>query len=198
MDPGIAAIFAALIASVTAIYVAHVHRQRHDDGGRPTKPDSRTYGQAVSQHSSSLDLFPDPRTVPGVQDEATKQRDRPSLAVPSAVIIVVVIAIALTAVLLGLGFSITQGTLLVLILTGLVAGWLLGTITGSPFGRVSDLMVGVVGAPLGVLLPSALHIHFGGGIVAIFIQALIGAIVLRLVLHVVSMLGVLDKWRLGG
>jgi uncharacterized membrane protein YeaQ/YmgE (transglycosylase-associated protein family) len=69
----------------------------------------------------------------------------------------------------------------------LVAGWLAGKITrGSGYGLIGDLIVGLVGAFLGDWLLPRFGIHLGTGIVALIVNALIGAIVLLLVLRILS------------
>ena len=75
-------------------------------------------------------------------------------------------------------------SLLVIVLVGLVAGWLAGQIVrGASFGLVGDLIVGIVGAFIGSWLLPRLGIHLGGGIVVEIVNATIGAIVLLLVLR---------------
>ena len=75
-------------------------------------------------------------------------------------------------------------SLLVIIVVGLVAGWLAGSImTGTGFGLIGDLLVGLIGAFIGDRLVPALGLHFGTGIIALIVNALIGAIVLLLILR---------------
>jgi uncharacterized membrane protein YeaQ/YmgE (transglycosylase-associated protein family) len=57
---------------------------------------------------------------------------------------------------------------------------------GGGFGLVGDLIVGLIGAFIGDWLMPRLSIHFGTGIVALFFNALIGAVVLLLLLRVVG------------
>ena len=57
---------------------------------------------------------------------------------------------------------------------------------GGGFGLVGDLVVGLIGAFIGDWLLPRLGIHFGTGIVALFFNALIGAVVLLLLLRVVG------------
>lgn len=75
--------------------------------------------------------------------------------------------------------------LLVILLVGLVAGWLAGQIVqGQGFGLVGDMIIGVVGAFLaGWLLPQ-FGIMLGSGMVAAIINATIGALVLLLIVRV--------------
>ncbi len=75
-------------------------------------------------------------------------------------------------------------SLLVIIIVGVAAGWLAGQImAGTGFGLIGDLVVGLIGAFIGDRLVPALGLHFGTGIVALIINALIGAIVLLLIIR---------------
>ena len=77
--------------------------------------------------------------------------------------------------------------LLVVILVGLIAGWLAGQVMrGSGFGLVGDLIVGLLGALVGDWLLPRLNIHLGVGIVALIINAVVGAIVLLLILRLLG------------
>jgi uncharacterized membrane protein YeaQ/YmgE (transglycosylase-associated protein family) len=78
-------------------------------------------------------------------------------------------------------------SLLVILVVGLVAGWLAGQVMrGSGFGMIGDLIVGLLGAFIGDWLLPRLNIHLGVGIVALVINAFIGAIVLLLILRLVG------------
>jgi uncharacterized membrane protein YeaQ/YmgE (transglycosylase-associated protein family) len=78
-------------------------------------------------------------------------------------------------------------SLLVIILVGLIAGWLAGQVMrGSGFGLTGDLIVGLLGALIGDWLLPQLNIHLGVGIVALIINALVGAIVLLLILRLIG------------
>ena len=77
--------------------------------------------------------------------------------------------------------------LLVIVLVGLFAGWLAGQVTrGAGFGLIGDLIVGLLGALIGDWLLPRLDIHIGAGIVALIINAFIGAIVLLIILRLVG------------
>jgi uncharacterized membrane protein YeaQ/YmgE (transglycosylase-associated protein family) len=77
-------------------------------------------------------------------------------------------------------------SLLVILLVGLVAGWLAGQIVqGTGFGVIGDMAIGIVGAFVGDWLLPRLGIHLGFGIVGAIINATIGAIVLLLVIRLV-------------
>jgi uncharacterized membrane protein YeaQ/YmgE (transglycosylase-associated protein family) len=78
-------------------------------------------------------------------------------------------------------------SLLVIIVVGIVAGWLAGQVMrGGGFGLLGDLIVGLIGAFIGDWLLPQLGIHLGVGIVALIINAFIGAVVLLLLLRLVS------------
>ncbi|MDE2229555.1 MAG: GlsB/YeaQ/YmgE family stress response membrane protein [Alphaproteobacteria bacterium] len=76
--------------------------------------------------------------------------------------------------------------ILVLLLVGLVAGWLAGQIVrGRGFGLVGDLIVGVVGAFIGSWLFGALGIFIGMGLIGAIISATIGAVILVAIIRLV-------------
>ena len=77
-------------------------------------------------------------------------------------------------------------SLLVILLVGVIAGWLAGQIVrGTGFGLVGDLVVGVIGALIGNWLLPRVGVQLGAGIVALIVDATIGAIVLLLVVRLV-------------
>jgi len=77
--------------------------------------------------------------------------------------------------------------LLIIVIVGVVAGWLAGRVMeGGGFGLIGDLLVGLVGAFIGDWLLPRLGIHLGVGIVALILNAFIGAIVLLLILRLVG------------
>jgi uncharacterized membrane protein YeaQ/YmgE (transglycosylase-associated protein family) len=77
-------------------------------------------------------------------------------------------------------------SLLIIIVVGIVAGWLAGKIVdGGGFGLIGDLIVGVLGAFIGDWLLPQLHIHLGVGIVSLIINATLGAIVLLAILRLI-------------
>lgn len=78
-------------------------------------------------------------------------------------------------------------SLLVIIVVGIVAGWLAGRVMeGGGFGLIGDLIVGLIGAFIGDWLLPELGIHLGTGIVALIINAFIGAVVLLFLLRLVG------------
>ncbi|MBV9931213.1 MAG: GlsB/YeaQ/YmgE family stress response membrane protein [Alphaproteobacteria bacterium] len=77
--------------------------------------------------------------------------------------------------------------LLIVLLVGLVAGWLAGKVVrGAGFGLIGDLLVGIVGAFIGTWCLPKLGVHLGTGLVAAIVNATVGAILLLLVLRLVS------------
>jgi uncharacterized membrane protein YeaQ/YmgE (transglycosylase-associated protein family) len=75
-------------------------------------------------------------------------------------------------------------SLLVILLVGIVAGWLAGKVVrGAGFGIVGDLLIGILGAFIGNWLLPRVGIHLGTGIVSAIVNATIGAIVLLLVVR---------------
>ena len=88
-------------------------------------------------------------------------------------------------------------SLLVIIVVGIVAGWLAGRVMeGGGFGLIGDLLVGLIGAFIGDWLLPKLGIHLGAGIVALILNAFIGAVVLLLLLRLVNGgWGYRRRWR---
>jgi uncharacterized membrane protein YeaQ/YmgE (transglycosylase-associated protein family) len=79
--------------------------------------------------------------------------------------------------------QISGETLLVILVVGLIAGWLAGQIVqGTGFGIVGDLVIGVLGAFFGSWLFPQLGIHFGAGLISAIINATLGALILLLII----------------
>ncbi len=77
-------------------------------------------------------------------------------------------------------------SLLVILVVGLVAGWLAGIIVrGGGFGLIGDLLVGLVGALIGSWLLPRIGLNLGSGLLAEIINATIGAVILLLILRLV-------------
>lgn len=76
--------------------------------------------------------------------------------------------------------------ILVLLLVGLVAGWLAGQIVrGRGFGLIGDLVVGVIGAFIGNWIFASLGIFIGMGLIGAVISATIGAVILVAIIRLV-------------
>ena len=85
-------------------------------------------------------------------------------------------------------------SLLVILVVGLIAGWLAGVIIrGWGFGLVGNIGVGVIGALIGSWLLPRLGIRIGAGLGAAIATATIGALILLIVLGSVSRQ---RRWRL--
>jgi uncharacterized membrane protein YeaQ/YmgE (transglycosylase-associated protein family) len=77
-------------------------------------------------------------------------------------------------------------SLVILIVVGIIAGWLAGQfVRGGGFGLVGDLVVGVIGALIAGWLFPRLGINLGGGIISAIISAAIGAIILLVIVRLV-------------
>jgi uncharacterized membrane protein YeaQ/YmgE (transglycosylase-associated protein family) len=84
-------------------------------------------------------------------------------------------------------------SLLVILLVGLVAGWLAGLIVrGWGFGLIGNIGVGVIGALIGYWLLPRLGIRIGAGLGAAIAAATIGALILLVLLGLISRQG---RWR---
>jgi uncharacterized membrane protein YeaQ/YmgE (transglycosylase-associated protein family) len=77
--------------------------------------------------------------------------------------------------------------ILVILLVGLVAGWLAGKIVrGAGFGLIGDICIGIVGAFIASWLLPRLHIGLGAGLVREIVNATLGAVILLLIVRLVS------------
>ena len=77
-------------------------------------------------------------------------------------------------------------SLLIILLVGLVAGWLAGQVVqGTGFGPIGDLIIGVAGAFIGGWLLPQIGIHVGSGTISAIIDATVGALLLLLILRLV-------------
>lgn len=79
-------------------------------------------------------------------------------------------------------------SLIVILIVGLVAGWLAGQIMrGSGFGIIGDIVIGIIGAFIGTWVWGVLHLPTIGGnfwINAIVIST-VGALVLLFILRLI-------------
>lgn len=75
---------------------------------------------------------------------------------------------------------------LVLLVVGLIAGFLASRLVGWGGGLMVDLVVGVIGAFLGRWLFALLNINLGPGILPLIIIAFVGAAILLLILRGIS------------
>ena len=78
----------------------------------------------------------------------------------------------------------SQQGLIVILVVGLVAGWLAGKVVrGSGFGMIGDILVGIAGALIASFLFPRFGIHLGVGLISKIIYSAIGAIILLLVVR---------------
>ena len=77
-------------------------------------------------------------------------------------------------------------SLLVILIIGIVAGWLAGKVVrGGGFGLIGDLVVGIVGAFIASALFPKLGISIGSGIGEQIVYAMLGAILLLLLVRLI-------------
>jgi len=77
-------------------------------------------------------------------------------------------------------------SLLVILLVGLIAGWLAGEIVaGGGFGLIGDIAIGIVGAFIAAWLLPRLGIALGTGMVRAILNSTIGAVILLLIVRLV-------------
>ena len=77
-------------------------------------------------------------------------------------------------------------SIVVILVVGIVAGWLAGKIVrGAGFGLLGDLVIGIVGAFIATLLFPRLGIHLGSGIVSEILFSALGAIILLLIVGLI-------------
>lgn len=78
-------------------------------------------------------------------------------------------------------------SLIVLLLVGLVAGWLAGQfVKGGGFGIIGDIIVGIIGALIAGWLFPTLGFALGGGIIGSIIAATIGAVILLVIVRIIK------------
>jgi uncharacterized membrane protein YeaQ/YmgE (transglycosylase-associated protein family) len=80
--------------------------------------------------------------------------------------------------------TLDPGNLLAWIAAALLAGWLAGTLTrGRGFGCLGDILLGVIGALVGLVVLSVLPLHITGtlGFLGTLAVAFVGALALALV-----------------
>ena len=82
--------------------------------------------------------------------------------------------------------DLTVHSLVVILVIGIVAGWLAGKVVrGGGFGLIGDLVVGILGAFIAGWLFPKLGFHVGGGIGEQIVWAMLGAIVLLLAIRLI-------------
>jgi len=79
--------------------------------------------------------------------------------------------------------------LIITLVVGGIAGWLAGlVVSGTGFGLVGDIVIGILGALIaGFLFPYfGIALTLGGGILGAIIMAFIGAVILLVVVKVIK------------
>jgi uncharacterized membrane protein YeaQ/YmgE (transglycosylase-associated protein family) len=77
-------------------------------------------------------------------------------------------------------------SIIIMIIVGAIAGWLAGKIVrGAGFGLFGDIVIGIVGAVIGVWLLTRLGIIPFRGFVGSIINATIGAVVLLFIVGLI-------------
>jgi uncharacterized membrane protein YeaQ/YmgE (transglycosylase-associated protein family) len=80
--------------------------------------------------------------------------------------------------------TLDPGNLLAWVAAALLAGWLAGTLTrGHGFGCLGDILLGLIGAIVGLVVLSVLPLHVSGtlGFLGTLVVAFLGALALALV-----------------
>ena len=77
-------------------------------------------------------------------------------------------------------------SIVVILLVGLIAGWLAGQIVrGTGFGLIGDILIGIVGAFIASWLFPRLGIALGAGLLREILNATIGAVILLIIVRLV-------------
>ncbi len=87
----------------------------------------------------------------------------------------------------GWSMYLSNESIIVILVVGLVAGWLAGKIVeGTGFGLIGDLAIGIVGAFIASWLLPRLGIGLGVGIIRAIINSTIGAVLLLVIVRLVK------------
>ena len=77
-------------------------------------------------------------------------------------------------------------SILVIIVVGLIAGWLAGKIVqGTGFGLIGDICIGIVGAFIAAWLFPRLDLRLGTGLLREILQSTVGAVILLVIVRLV-------------
>ena len=77
-------------------------------------------------------------------------------------------------------------SILVILLVGVVAGWLAGKVVrGTGFGLIGDLVVGIAGAFVAAWLFPRFGVQLGSGILSEILFSALGAIILLLIVRLI-------------
>lgn len=74
--------------------------------------------------------------------------------------------------------------IIIWLVIGGVAGWLAGLIvSGTGYGLLADILIGIVGAFIGGWLTTVFGVHVGSGFAPSLVVAVLGAVVLLIILR---------------
>jgi uncharacterized membrane protein YeaQ/YmgE (transglycosylase-associated protein family) len=82
--------------------------------------------------------------------------------------------------------NLSNESLLVIIVVGLVAGWLAGKLVrGTGYGLIGDIIIGIIGAFIASWLFPKLGIALGTGWIRLILNSTIGAVILLIILRLI-------------
>ena len=82
--------------------------------------------------------------------------------------------------------NLSNESLLVIIVVGLVAGWLAGKLVrGTGYGLIGDIIIGIIGAFIASWLLPQLGIALGTGWIREILNSTIGAVILLIILRLI-------------
>jgi uncharacterized membrane protein YeaQ/YmgE (transglycosylase-associated protein family) len=82
--------------------------------------------------------------------------------------------------------NMSNESILIILVVGVVAGWLAGKVVrGTGFGLIGDLVVGIAGAFVAAWLFPRLGIHLGTGILSEILYSALGAIILLVIVRLI-------------
>ncbi len=77
--------------------------------------------------------------------------------------------------------------IIVILIVGAVAGWLGSLLfTGSSYGLIGNIVIGILGSFVGYWLLGKLGVSMGGGLLGAILTGAIGAIVILVILQLIS------------
>src|SRR5487761_2106835 len=86
----------------------------------------------------------------------------------------------------GIAVMMATKSLIVILMIGLIAGWLAGKIMGGGFGLIGDIVIGVIGAFIGGWLWMTLHLPvLGPWWLTAVVSAVVGACILLFLLRLI-------------
>jgi uncharacterized membrane protein YeaQ/YmgE (transglycosylase-associated protein family) len=86
----------------------------------------------------------------------------------------------------GVAMNLSTESLLVILIVGLIAGWLAGKLVrGAGFGLIGDIVIGIIGAFIASWLFPQLGIGLGTGMIRQIINSTIGAVLLLIIVRLV-------------